>query len=110
MTCEVVQFQVLGEDWTKMAFLQQDRTLEFHASPGLYYKTRVPKYGRDLAYHAASCDLITVGVGSEAWRLNLDIGRFMSPYQTSCPSINVSPSPSFSPSHTRRPSFSLFSS
>jgi len=89
MDCEVVQFQVLSDDWTKIAFLQMDRTVEFHSQAGTYYKTRIPKYGRDIAYDRTTCDLIAVGVGSEAWRLNLDLGRFMAPFKTECSSINV---------------------
>jgi len=28
-----------------------------HTQYGFYYRTRVPKFGRDLAYHFPSCDL-----------------------------------------------------
>ena len=45
MDCEVVQFDVLSDDYSKMAFLQADRTVEFHARFGTYYKTRIPKVG-----------------------------------------------------------------
>ena len=44
--------QILTEDYSKAAFLCADRTVTLHARFGQYYKTRVPKYGRDLAYGA----------------------------------------------------------
>ena len=28
---------------------------------GRYYRTRIPKFGRDLVYHYPSCDLYLVG-------------------------------------------------
>ena len=28
---------------------------------GRYYRTRIPKFGRDLTYHSPSCDLYVVG-------------------------------------------------
>lgn len=43
MDCETVQFEILSDDYSKMAFLQADRTIEFHAKFGTYYKTRIPK-------------------------------------------------------------------
>jgi len=43
MDCEVVQFEILSDDYSKMAFLQADRTIEIHAKFGTYYKTRIPK-------------------------------------------------------------------
>ena len=47
-----------------MVFLQSDRYIEFHAQHGRYYRIRIPKPGRDLAYHSASCEIYLVGVGS----------------------------------------------
>ena len=43
--------------------LQNDRYIEFHAQQGRYYRTRIPKYGRDLAYHSPSCDMYFVAAG-----------------------------------------------
>jgi ribosome biogenesis protein ENP2 len=40
---EIVQFQVLSDDYSKLALLESDRTVEFHARFGTYYKTRIPK-------------------------------------------------------------------
>ena len=41
---------------------QNDRYIEFHSQYGRYHRLRIPKYGRDMAYHAASCDLYVAGV------------------------------------------------
>lgn len=59
--------------------LQTDRTLELHTQGGLHYKTRIPKFGRALAYHFPSCDALISASGPEIYRLNLDQGRFLNP-------------------------------
>eukprot|EP00960_Hanusia_phi_P056273 763211-Hanusia_phi.AAC.2 len=68
--------------------MQADRTIEFHAKFGTYYKTRVPKVGRDLCYDPVSCDLIVVGSSPEVYRLSLEQGRFLKPYSVLSPAIN----------------------
>ncbi|KAI0241821.1 Small ribosomal subunit biogenesis [Massospora cicadina] len=80
---ENVNFLLLSDDWTKSVHLQADRTLEFHSQSAMHYKTRIPKFGRDLGYHFPSCDLLVVGATSEVYRLNLEQGRFLNPFQTS---------------------------
>ncbi|KAI8818545.1 WD40-repeat-containing domain protein [Fimicolochytrium jonesii] len=87
--CENVQFEILSDDWSKTVMLQSDRTIELHTQFGLHYKTRVPKFGRDMAYHYPSCDLMIAGASNEIWRLNLDQGRFMTSLVTDSPAINV---------------------
>jgi ribosome biogenesis protein ENP2 len=62
--------------------LQSDRSIEFHAQGGIHYRTRIPKFGRDIAYHYPSCDLLVGAAGSEVYRLNLEQGRFLNPIQT----------------------------
>jgi ribosome biogenesis protein ENP2 len=81
--------KILSDDWTKIAFLQADRTIELHSQGGLHYKTRIPKCGRDLCYDASNCDLIAVGSSNEVYRLNLDEGRFMSSLETNLEYINT---------------------
>jgi len=75
----VVDFLILSEDVGKLAFLQNDRTLAFHAPYGAHYATRIPRFGRSLAYHPPSCDLYVGASGPELYRLNLDEGRFRAP-------------------------------
>ncbi|KAI8987182.1 WD40-repeat-containing domain protein [Pilobolus umbonatus] len=79
---ETLKFEILSDDWTKQALLQNDRSVELHAQGGIHYRTRIPKFGRDLAYHFPSCDLMLSASGSEVYRLNLDQGRFMNSIQT----------------------------
>lgn len=59
--------------------LQSDRTVELHTQGGLHYRTRIPKFGRSLAYHFPSCDALISASGNEVYRLNLDQGRFLNP-------------------------------
>ncbi|KAK7436516.1 Small ribosomal subunit biogenesis [Stygiomarasmius scandens] len=76
---ENVDFVLLSDDWTKSIHLQNDRTVELHTQGGFHYRTRIPKFGRSLAYHYPSCDAVLTASGNEVYRLNLDQGRFMSP-------------------------------
>ncbi|KAJ2919005.1 hypothetical protein MD484_g1423, partial [Candolleomyces efflorescens] len=76
---ENVDFVILSDDWTKILHLQNDRTVELHTQGGFHYRTRIPKFGRSLAYHFPSCDAIITATGNEVYRLNLDQGRFMQP-------------------------------
>lgn len=71
---------MLSEDFGKMVFLQNNRTLEFHAPYGRHYQVRIPKFGRDMIYDQDSCDLVIGGAGNELYRLNLDKGQFMAPF------------------------------
>ena len=60
--------QILSDDYSKAAFLCQDRSIHFHAKFGQYYSTRVPSFGRDLAYAPFSADLLVVGSAPEVYR------------------------------------------
>lgn len=84
---EVVQFQTLTNDYSKIAFLCADRNIELHAQYGRHFKIRIPKFGRDMIYQPYSCDLLAVGASNEIYRLNLDLGRFQSPLESSCPEM-----------------------
>jgi len=80
-------FILLSSDYSKSLHLQTDRRLEFHTPGGCHYQTRLPRYGRDLIYDRRSTEALipAAGVNSdgngEVYRLNLEIGRFMKPYQ-----------------------------
>ncbi|PFH47091.1 hypothetical protein AMATHDRAFT_68460 [Amanita thiersii Skay4041] len=76
---ENVDFVILSDDWTKSIHLQNDRTIELHTQSGFHYRTRIPRFGRSLAYHFPSCDAYFAASGHEVYRLNLDQGRFMTP-------------------------------
>jgi ribosome biogenesis protein ENP2 len=59
--------------------LQADRTIELHTQGGFHYRTRIPRFGRALAYHSPSCDALFGASGNEVYRLNLEQGRFLNP-------------------------------
>ncbi|CAG8504862.1 5590_t:CDS:10 [Paraglomus occultum] len=86
---ENITFEILSDDWTKSVHLQTDRTIEFHAQGGIHYKTRIPKFGRDMAYHYPTCDLLISASSSQIYRLNLTQGRFLSPFDTTSVGNNV---------------------
>ncbi|ODQ82828.1 hypothetical protein BABINDRAFT_159326 [Babjeviella inositovora NRRL Y-12698] len=77
---ENVDFVITSADWTKSVHLQNDRSIEFHSKGGIHYRSRIPTFGRSLAYNAASADLLVGASGNEIYRLNLDQGRFLNPY------------------------------
>lgn len=83
LDAEAVNFLSLSDDYAKLALLLNDRSIEFHTQQGKHYKIRIPKFGRDLCYNSVNCDLMAVGAGSEVYRINLDQGRFLKPYETS---------------------------
>ena len=85
---EVVNFDVLSEDYSKMIFLHCDRYVELHCQAGRYYRLRIPVFGRDLVYQRDTADLMFVGNSSEVYRLNLEQGRFLNSYKTLSPSLN----------------------
>lgn len=79
---DIVNFQILEADWRKFALLTADRYIDLQSPFGSHFKTRVPKFGRDLMLHQGTCDLYVCGDGADVWRLNLDQGRFMTPLPT----------------------------
>lgn len=78
---ENVDFLLLSDDWTKSIHLQNDRSIEFQNRGGMDHRLRIPKFGRSLAYDDVSCDLYVGASGDEIYRLNLEQGRFMKPFQ-----------------------------
>ena len=79
LTSDVIAFECLGNDYGKMAFLQSDRTVAFHAPYGIHHSVRVPKFGRDLVYGWENCDLYVASSGKEVYRINLEAGQFKEP-------------------------------
>ncbi|KAL8723281.1 MAG: hypothetical protein Q9225_000403 [Loekoesia sp. 1 TL-2023] len=80
-------FLLLSADYSKSIHLQSDRSLEFHTPSGCHYTTRLPRYGRDLKYDRRSAEILVPAVGvnengnGEAFRLNLELGRYMKAYE-----------------------------
>ena len=86
---EVIRFLFLAEDYSKLAFLQDDRWLEFHNQAGRYFRIRIPKAGRDMVYQPSTCDLLVVGDGSSVVRLNLEMGKFSESIVTDASGLNA---------------------
>jgi ribosome biogenesis protein ENP2 len=94
LTCDVVSFETLSDDFGKLVFLQSDRTLNFHAPYGTHYSVRIPKFGRCLSYNWESCDLFVGAGGDEIYRLNLEAGQFREPFKLSssgCNKMHINP-------------------
>lgn len=85
---ENVDFLILSDDWTKSVHLQNDRSIQFQSKGGLHYTTRIPKFGRSLAYNNINCDLYVGASGNELYRLNLEQGRFLSPFKLETEGVN----------------------
>ncbi|GAA5846953.1 hypothetical protein JCM5353_002543 [Sporobolomyces roseus] len=77
---ENIDFCILSSDWTKTLHLQSDRSLDLHTQSSSHYRVRMPRHGRTLAYHFPTCDALVGGQGSEVWRMNMEVGRFMKPF------------------------------
>nr|XP_023872476.1 nucleolar protein 10 [Quercus suber] len=86
---EIIDFQVLDEDYSKLAFLCADRSVYLHAKYGKHYSLRIPRMGRDMAYDCWSCDLLCAASSPDLYRINLEQGRFLSSLTTQSPAINV---------------------
>jgi ribosome biogenesis protein ENP2 len=81
LDAEIVDFCVL-EGWRKLAFLCADKHIEVHGSPGRVDRARIPEHGRALSLDAAAAEVLAVGSGRHVYRLNLEEGRFLAPWET----------------------------
>ncbi|CAA7391883.1 unnamed protein product [Spirodela intermedia] len=89
LTSEIINFQVLCDDYSKIAFLCADRSVCLHAKYGSHYSLRIPRMGRDITYDCWSCDLICAASSPEVYRINLEQGRFLSSLKTQAPAVNT---------------------
>lgn len=89
-------FLFLSSDYSKTIHLQEDRSLEFHTPGGCHTSLRIPRYGRDLAYDRSNTELLVPAVGvnsngmGEVFRINLELGRFMSEFEVDVGGDDVS--------------------
>ena len=83
------KFEILSDDYKKIAALCDDRNIELHAQYGRHFKIRIPKYGRDIKYDKIYCDLFAAGTGNEIYRLNLYKGQFLQSFETLAEGINA---------------------
>ncbi|ERN19337.1 nucleolar protein 10 [Amborella trichopoda] len=89
LVSEVIDFQVLGDDYSKLAFLCGDRSVCLHAKYGSHYSLRIPRMGRSMAYDRWSCDLLCAASSPDLYRINLEQGCFLAPLSTRSSAINV---------------------
>ena len=59
-----------------------DRTIEFHSQFGRHHTSRIPHFGRTIAYQRETCDLLAAGASEDVYRLNLEQGCFLTPLRT----------------------------
>ncbi|CAE6076498.1 unnamed protein product [Arabidopsis arenosa] len=86
---EIVDFEILDDDFSKLAFLCADRSIQLHAKYGKHHTLRIPRMGRDMTYDPWSCDLLCAASSPDLYRINLEQGRFLSPLSTQSPALNV---------------------
>lgn len=82
LTVETVAMECLGEDYSLLALCQQDRSVEVHEARGLRHRLRIPKPGRDIVFDRRSSDLL-LACSQDIHRINLELGQFQEPLQTS---------------------------
>ncbi|KAK9740728.1 hypothetical protein RND81_03G056000 [Saponaria officinalis] len=68
---EIIDFQVLSDDYSKLAFLCADRSINLHAKYGSHYSLRIPRMGRNMIYDPSSCDLLCAASSPDLYRINL---------------------------------------
>ncbi|KAJ3691168.1 hypothetical protein LUZ61_020332 [Rhynchospora tenuis] len=86
---EIINFEILADDYSKLAFLCSDRSVSLHAKYGSHYSLRIPRMGRDIAYDCWSCDLLCAASSPDIYRINLEQGRFLQSLTSQSPGINV---------------------
>uniref|UniRef100_A0A158R587 Nucleolar protein 10 n=1 Tax=Syphacia muris TaxID=451379 RepID=A0A158R587_9BILA len=102
LDADVIKMVVLSDDYSKFVLLEEDRYVEMHAAFGRYFRLRIPKFGRDMAFCREASDLMIVGssrahfllfcnnvlcLSNEIYRLNLEQGQFLEPFVSSSPSL-----------------------
>ncbi|KAH6789030.1 embryo sac development arrest 7 [Perilla frutescens var. frutescens] len=89
LVSEIINFEILDDDYSKIAFLCADRSVRLHAKYGSHYSLRIPRMGRDIAYDSWSCDVICAASSPDLYRINLEQGRFLASLNTQSPALNV---------------------
>lgn len=86
---EAIKFVMLDDDYSKIAIAETDRNIEFHTQYGTHFKIRVPHYPRDMVYNPFNCNLLVSASANEVYRLNLEEGKFLQPFETESPINSV---------------------
>ena len=88
MDATPVALNILGDNYDKLAFLQDDRNIEIHAAYGKHYRTRIPRAGRCMNYHQPRAELLVGAADNEVYRLNLEKGQFLAPLVVNSTAVN----------------------
>lgn len=86
---EIIDFQILDDDYSKLAFMCADRSIVLHAKYGKHHSLRIPRVGRNIAFDYWSADLLCAASSPDLYRISLQQGRFLPPLNTESPAINV---------------------
>jgi len=74
LVAEIIEFQVLGDDYSKLAFLCANHFVFLHAKYEIHHNILIPRMGRDIVYVRWSCDLIFASSSPYLYRINLEQG------------------------------------
>ncbi|CAI2351563.1 unnamed protein product [Caenorhabditis sp. 36 PRJEB53466] len=85
LDADVIKLIPLSDDYSKVVILEDQRWIEMHAMLGRYFRMRMPCHGRDMALSEESSDLYLVGSKSEIYRLNLEQGCWLTPFESTAP-------------------------
>ncbi|TYK06958.1 nucleolar protein 10 [Cucumis melo var. makuwa] len=86
---EIIDFQILDDDYSKLAFMCADRSIVLHAKYGKHHSLRIPRVGRNIEFDYWSADLLCAASSPDLYRISLQQGRFLPPLNTESPAINV---------------------
>eukprot|EP00538_Stauroneis_constricta_P004375 CAMPEP_0119565120 /NCGR_PEP_ID=MMETSP1352-20130426/29072_1 /TAXON_ID=265584 /ORGANISM="Stauroneis constricta, Strain CCMP1120" /LENGTH=803 /DNA_ID=CAMNT_0007613977 /DNA_START=33 /DNA_END=2441 /DNA_ORIENTATION=- len=89
LDADVIDMVMLGEDYGKIALLQNNRYISFQAHYGVHESVRVPRFGRAMAYEPTTCEILVAAQGNGVYRLNLEEGRFSEPWSFDSSSDDV---------------------
>jgi len=79
---EVHRFVILGDDYSKIAFLENNRYLEFHNQCGQIFRKKIPYQGRDLVKNKCFDELYISSSNKEIYRFNFRQGRFLKSFDS----------------------------
>ena len=75
LDAEILKFDFLENDYSKLMFLLSDKTIEFHNKGGIQCKIKVPKTGRDFKYLPSNCNTY-IATSDNLDIINLYEGKF----------------------------------
>ncbi|KAL1534145.1 nucleolar protein 10-like [Salvia divinorum] len=91
LVSEIVDFEILDDDYSKMAFLCTDRSIRFHAKYGSHYSLSIPRNSLATAYPLLSGKRIELlpKESTPQFADKLRTGRFLASLSTQSPALNV---------------------